>query len=80
MVEPARQIVWRRVIRKSADAKLTKLLRAIGTIYGGVKSGIKKAHDLDIDRQCWGFEMALPLVVFSGMNDFHEILDDKRFS
>ena len=80
MVEPARQIVWRRVIRKSADAKLTKLLRAIGTIYGGVKSGIKKAHDLDIDRQCWGFEMALPLVVFSGTNDFHEILDDKCFS
>lgn len=80
MVEPARQIVWRRVVRKSPDTKLTKLLRAIGTIYGGVQSGIKKAHDLDIDRQCWGFEMALPLVVFSGINDFHEILDDKCFS
>ena len=80
MVEPARQIVWRRVIRKGADSKLTKLLRAMVIIYGGLKSGTKKAHDLDIDRQCWGFEMALPLFVFSGRNDFPEILDDKCFS
>jgi hypothetical protein len=80
MVEPARQIVWRRIIRKKGDSKLTKLLRALGSIYGGFKSGTIKAHRLDIDRQCWGFEMALPLCVFSGRNDFPEFLDDKCFS
>ena len=80
MVEPERQIVWRRVIRKGSDSRLTKVLRAMFITHGGLKSQTLKAHHLDIDRQCWGFEMALPLFVFSGRNDFPEILDDKCFS
>jgi hypothetical protein len=50
------------------------------TIHGGLKSGIKGADAVEIDRQCHGFEMALPLCVFSGRQDFAEILDDGSFS
>ncbi len=79
MVEPARQIVWRRVIRKGSDSKLIKLSRAMLIIHGGLKARTKKALNLDIDRQCWGFEMALPLFVFANRGDFREILDDVCF-
>jgi hypothetical protein len=79
MVEPMHQIVWRRVIRKGANSKLIKLFRAMLTIHGGLKSSTKGADALEIDHQCWGFEMALPLCVFSGRSDFSEILDDVCF-
>ena len=80
MVDSAHQIVWRRVFRRAANAKLMKVLRAMLIIYGGLKSEIITADALDIDHQCWGFEMALPLFAFSGRKDFSEILNDSRFS
>jgi hypothetical protein len=80
MVEPMHQVVWRRVIRRGPNSKLIKVLRGMVIIHCGLKSGIKGADAVQIDRQCWGFEMALPLCVFSGRGDFSEILDDNCFS
>lgn len=80
MVEPMHRVVWRRMIRKGPNSKLIKFLRGMVTIHGGLKSGIKGADAVEIDRQCHGFEMALPLCVFSGRQDFAEILDDGSFS
>jgi hypothetical protein len=80
MVEPMHQIVWRRVIRRDANSKLIKVLRAMLIIHGGLKSGTKKANALDIDHQCWGFEMALPLCIFGDRDDFSEILNDSSLS
>ena len=80
MIDSAHQVVWRRIIRQEKNSKLIKLFRSIAIIHGGLKSGTKEASALQIDRQCWGFEMALPLCVFSSRNDFIEILDDSCFS
>jgi len=80
MVEPMHQVVWRRMIRRGAEAKLLKVFRGMVTIHCGLKSGTKGADAVQIDRQCHGFEMALPLCVFSGRGDFSEILDDSCFS
>jgi hypothetical protein len=80
MVEPMPQVVWRREIRREPNSKPTKPLRGMVIIDGGLKSGTKGADAVQIDHQCWGFEMALPLRVFSGRRDFSEILDDSCFS
>jgi len=79
MVEPSHQIIWRQMIRKWPNTKLIKVLRGMAVIHCGLNAGIKGADAVQIDRQCWGFEMALPLCVFSGRNDFSEILDDIFF-
>jgi|GEM_PF-4633268 hypothetical protein len=80
MVDPAHQIVWRRMVRKGEDGKLVKVLRAAGIISGVMKAGTLGADAVRIDHQCWGFEMALPLCVFSGRDDFGEILNDNSFA
>jgi hypothetical protein len=80
MVEPMHQIVWRRIFRKGMNTRLIKAFRAMIIIHGGLKPGIKEAHALEIDHQCWGFEMALPLYIFSNRDDFSEILNDSSLS
>jgi hypothetical protein len=80
MVDPVHRVVWRRVIRSGLNAKLMKTVRGFVVIHGGLKSAVKSAGGVQIDRQCWGFEMALPLCVFSNRKDFSEILDDSCFS
>ena len=80
MVDPKHHIVWRRVFRGGLNAKLVKIFRGIAVVQFGINADIAKPGHIQIDRQCWGFEMALPLCVFSGRDDFSEILDDNCFA
>jgi len=80
MVDPTHHIIWRQIVRRGSNSRLIKILRGMLAAYGGAKAGIKSADAVRIDRQCWGFEMALPLCVFSGRTDFQEICDDGAFS
>ena len=79
MVDPMHRIVWRRIVRKGVNSRPVKVLRSMLIIYGGLKSGPKRANAVQIDHQCWGFEMALPLYVFSARDDFNDILNDRCF-
>lgn len=80
MVEPRYQVVWRSIIRKEPNATIVKALRRVLSTYVGGQSRPKAPDSLKIDRQCWSFEMALPLYVFSGRTDLPEILDAAPFS
>jgi len=79
MVEPKHHIVWRRVFRAGLNAKLVKIFRALAVIHFGVKADIEKPPAIQIDRQCWGFEMALPLLAFAGRKEFDELFCDQSF-
>jgi len=80
MVAPEHQIIWRYIIRKPPNPILKKMLRGTATYLGLQKAAPLGADLLQIDQQCWGFEMALPLCIFSGRQDFREILDSSCFS
>lgn len=80
MVSPEHRVVWRRLIRKGPNTKLAKVLRGALAAYLGVKARIQGPDSVEIDRQCHGFEMALPLCIFSGRTDFGEVLDNPIFS
>jgi hypothetical protein len=79
MVDPVHQVIWRRMIRTGANTRTKKVLRGLATICGVLKSTTEGAGAVQIDYQCHGFEMALPLCIFSGRSDFGEILDDNCF-
>lgn len=80
MVEPMHHIIWKSVMKKGINTKLIKALKGHAIIYSGLRPAIKSAKDLQIDHHCLGWEMALPLCIFSGRKDFGEILNNSCFS
>ncbi len=80
MVEPEHTVIWRRVLRKGIhNSAAMKVIRGYATVLGLVKPSAASAEAIEIDYQCHGFEMGLPLYIFSGRTDFNEILDDPCF-
>lgn len=80
MVAPERHLIWRQIIRKPPNPVWRKALRGAATYLGVQKAKPLDAASVIIDRQCWGFEMALPLCLFSGRSDFSEFLDAPCFA
>jgi hypothetical protein len=80
MVDSKHNVIWRRILRKGVyNSAAMKALRGYGVICGIVKSAPTSANAIEIDQQCHGFEMGLPLCIFSGRSDLSEILDDECF-
>ena len=79
MVSREHCIVWRNLIRKPPNPKLLKIARGGFINYLGLKARLERSETLQINRECWSFEMALPFLVFCGRNDFDEVLNHESF-
>ena len=79
MVSSTHGVVWRNVVRKSLNLKPVKIARGAGVSWFGLSPGPIEADSLRINRECWSFEMALPLCIFCSRNDFDDILNNPIF-
>jgi len=80
MVDRENYIIWRRMVRKGIyNSPYMKALKGYGSLLGVSKVTPGTIDTIAIDYQCHGFEMALPLYVFSGRSDLDEILNDNCF-
>ena len=61
MVSNTHNVVWRNVVRRSLNLKPMKIARGAGVTWFGLNPGPLEDSFLRINRECWSFEMALPL-------------------
>lgn len=80
MVSREHQLIWRRIIRKPPNPLWRKMLRGASVLAGLQSARLLDFSSAMIDRQCHGFEMALGLRVFSGRDDFGDLLNNPIFS
>jgi len=80
MAAPEHHVIWRKIMRRQPNSKLMKVIRGAASAYLGLPCRTARPEHLEINSECWSFEMALPLCVFSGRRDFDEILNDPAFA
>ncbi len=79
MVERTHHVIWRSIKRQGNFEKLTRVARAAGVRYTGLKSTVEIRNALRINHECRSYELGWALWAFSGRHDFDEILNDPCF-